>query len=199
MKGFIMSTVSSVGGSSLYQWLQQLNPQNQTGTTATTAVTGGQDSDGDTDGSTASSSGSVGQSTGSGKHHGHGHSHGISSQLQSAITSALGSSNGTTDPNQVIQNAITQFLAANQNGAGGTSATSASTASATSSSSASATDPASQQAAFAQLLSSNGVDPKQFQQDLQTALQSSSSSGGAIDFSKVFQNFPPGSSVNVLA
>jgi hypothetical protein len=50
-----------------------------------------------------------------------------------------------------------------------------------------------------QLLQSYGVDPSQFHQDLFSAIQSSQSQGGSLDFSQIFQNFPPGSAVDVTA
>jgi hypothetical protein len=195
-----MSSISSVGGTGLSQLLQQLNTQSQTltlGQTQTSSTTSPspaatllsaiQDSDGDRDGSSASSA----LSAAGGQHRGHGHHHGLSSQLESAVTNALNSAGGTTDPNQVIQTAIQNLLAGNSNQ---TATSGASTAAG-----ASSTNPTSQEAAFSQLLSSNGVDPSQFQQDLQSAIQGATSSGGSVDFAQLFQNFPPGSSVNLLA
>ena len=191
-----MSSISSVGGTGLSQLLQQLNTQSQTltlGQTQTSSTTSPspaatllsaiQDSDGSSASSALSAAG--------GQHRGHGHHHGLSSQLESAVTNALNSAGGTTDPNQVIQTAIQNLLAGNSNQ---TATSGASTAAG-----ASSTNPTSQEAAFSQLLSSNGVDPSQFQQDLQSAIQGATSSGGSVDFAQLFQNFPPGSSVNLLA
>jgi hypothetical protein len=223
-----MSSVSSVSGNNLFAWLQQIAAQGQgqisatttTPASATPTTTTIPDFDGDTDGSTAS--GSTQETSGHHHHHhggGGGGSHGISSQLESAITSALGSASSTgasgttaaSDPNQIIQTAIENFLkAATQGGTSTTSQgvsdpttsgtpTSATATSTDPSGTATASDPTSQQAAFAQLLKSNGIDPKQFRQDLQTALQESQSQGGTIDFSTVFQNFPPGTTLDTTA
>jgi hypothetical protein len=191
-----MSSISSVGGTGLSQLLQQLNTQSQTltlGQTQTSSTTSPSPASTllsaiqDSDGSSASSA----LSAAGGQHRGHGHHHGLSSQLESAVTNALNSAGGTTDPNQVIQTAIQNLLAGNSNQ---TATSGASTAAG-----ASSTNPTSQEAAFSQLLSSNGVDPSQFQQDLQSAIQGATSSGGSVDFAQLFQNFPPGSSVNLLA
>ncbi len=207
-----MSSVASIGGgSNLYQWLQQIIAQGQSGTIAppsTTATTSNtpttstttsiEDSDGDNDGSTGSS-----QTQGASGHHHHHHggsNKGISTQLESAITSALGSANGSSNPNQVIQTAITNFLQAGTQGTTGTSPQGVTdpNASGTANTGAlSVSDPASQQAAFVQTLQSNGINAKQLQQDLQSALQNAS--GGTVDFSKVFQNFPPGAFLDTTA
>jgi hypothetical protein len=154
------------------------------------------DNDGDSDGS-----GSSGALRGSSGNPG-GFTAGVSAQLQSAITSALGAS-GSSDPNQIIQSAIKQFLAGGSKqpaaGADSDGDTDGSNTSNSSTANSDATDSTAQQATFSQSLSSNGIDGKQFQRDLQTALQSSSSNGGSVNFSKLFQNFPPGSTLDVQA
>lgn len=167
---------------------------------STPVVRRSQDSDGDTDGSTpgsvdGSSSGAQG---------------GFFKQLQDAVTSALGSSGNTSDPNSLIQAAIKQLFAG-QTQAQQSPSTSNQPAAASDSdgdtdgsTSANASDTAgasgnAQQSAFSQLLNSFGVSSQQFQKDVQTALQSSSSNGGAVDVSKLFKSFPPGSVIDTLA
>ena len=55
------------------------------------------------------------------------------------------------------------------------------------------------QPTFSQTLQSAGVDPQQFQQDLQAALQNSNgTSSSGFDFATLFRSFPPGSAVNTL-
>ena len=162
-----MSSISSAGGSSLTQWLQQISAQSPNGTasaaTTASALAGTQDSDGDNDGS---GSAPAGAAQGSGRHHGH---HGFAAKIESAVTSALSSAPAGSDPNQVIQDALKQLL--------GGDTTQSSTG----------TSP----------IASGGTD-SQFQQDLQSALQSSTGNGG-FDFAKLFQNFPPGTTVDVRA
>jgi hypothetical protein len=125
---------------------------------------------------------------------GQAHKHGLSTQLESAITSALqgsGGAAGSSDANQVIQQAITSFLtSAAKSGTSGAAGSNTS-----SSQSAGSTDA---QSVFSQLLQSNGVDADQFQQDLQSAVQSSQQSGQSIDFPSLFQNFPPGSAIDAI-
>ena len=201
-------SVSSLGSSSgLYQWLQQIAANGQSNAAGqTTATAAGQDTDGDTNGSTTSSaSGSSSSVGGASGHHHHGHGgKGITSQIESAITSALNSSTSTSDPNQTIQDAIKNLLNPN----GSTAAANGTTqdkpndgdgddktpAAAAQNTVQGSSQFAQQQAAFSQLLQSYGVDPAQFQKDVQAALQSSQ--GGQPDFSQIFKSFPPGSIIN---
>ena len=136
-------------------------------------------------------------------------------QIQQAVNSALSSSDSSdssTDPNQVIQNAIASVLQNNAAGAatgtsttgtsttGSTAPAGSSTSSGSSSSGAAGQSGSSQdstQQAFALLLEQNGVNAQQFQQDLLSALQGAS--GGQFDAAKAFQSFPPGSVINTLA
>jgi len=187
-------SVSAIGsGSSLLQYLQSIaaNQSSSTDTTASPLSAVGQDSDGDNDGSSGSGV------QGSGHHHGHGGGGGLSSQLESAISSALQNSNGA-DPNTVIQNAIQALLTGTGQAADSTGKTPAdgATASATDGS---GTPPTDSQAAFEALLKSYNVDPQQFKTDLHTAIQASKQTGASLDFSAVFQNFPPGSIVDTTA
>ena len=198
-------SVSSVGsGTSLYQWLQQVQANGQQTSGATAGQVAGQDSDGDTDGSqaagaTAASAISAGATGGA--HHGHHGHHGhpqVSSQLQSAVTSALNSANGSTDPNQTIQDAIKNFLGLNS-----TSSTQNSTSTDPTQTSTTTTPGDStvqqQPGAFAQLLASNGVSEDQFKQDLHSVLQDAQSSGTAVNFGQIFGNLPSGSLVDTTA
>ena len=170
-----MSSVSSVsGGQGLSQLLQQLIAQSQQGQTSAVAPpTAGQDSDGDNDGSSSPASFATSLNQNS-----------FVAQLESTITSALNSAGSLSDPNQVVQGAITQLLT------GGSTQNSAGSAT---------NEPTSQQSSLSQLLTSYGVNGDQFQQNLQAALQNSANTGGPVDFATVFQNLPPGSAVNVLA
>ncbi len=112
------------------------------------------------------------------------------------------SSGSSFDPNQVIQNAIESVLGQNGTGSstGSTDASGdgqSSAATTGSDQSSSSTTGQSSFQAFSQLLSQNGVDASQFQQDLLAAVQNSS--GGQFDAASAFQNFPPGSVVNQVA
>jgi hypothetical protein len=143
-----MSAISSVGSnSSLYSFLQSL--QQSSGSS-----------------STAGSSSGV-QGTHHHHKHGGGGGGGLMSQIQNAVTSALQSSQSsgsTTDPNQVVQNAIAQVL---QNG----STSAATTAAGTSAAGTTASSPQ----AFFQTLQASGVTPQQFLSDFMAALQSTQS------------------------
>ena len=146
------------------------------------------------------------------------------SQIINTDQSALqNSSNSSTDPNQVIQNALEQLFG----GSGSSSSTSSTTsttdgtdstanilataasgttAPATTSSAstdstdgdASSTDSTGDtQQSFSQLLEGFGVNPQQFRSDLITAL--SASGGGSPNSSALFQSFQPGSGVDAVA
>ncbi len=149
-----MSTVSNVGANQgLFQFLQHLQskPQQATGNSG--------------DGQTAEGV--------QGGHHRH-HRDGAGSlfqQIQSAVAAALqanqpGQSGGSSDPNQVIQQAIIQAL----DGAPGQTA-----AGQTAGGNGSATTPVAGaqtgQQNFVQLLQSYGVTPEQFRQDFLLALK----------------------------
>jgi hypothetical protein len=103
-------------------------------------------------------------------------------KIESAVTQALqaSQSNASADPNQVIQNAITQVL-------NGTNATPAPAGA----------DDNSVQATFAETLKQFGVDPQQFRQDLLSALQHVK--GSATGTGTTSQFFPTGSLLNTIA
>jgi hypothetical protein len=128
------------------------------------------------------------QSAGSGQplqNPGFGDRHALMAKIESAVTTALQSSpsNASANPDQVIQNAITQVLSAN---AGSTQSTA--------STSQSPTDNESVQANFIQTLKEFGIDPQQFRQDLFSALQNFK--GGATGANAASQLFPSGSILN---
>lgn len=183
--------MSSVGGlgQSIIQYLQNLNSNplaSQTATASDASIV--QDADGDGDGST--------QGVGGGHYHHHGGGE-FFQQIQSAVTSALQSAQSSdlsSDPNQVIQNAIAQVIKLYQSGA---NSTADQTASNGTPSPADGKGPAAN-GAFAQLLQSNGVDPQQFQQDFLSAIQSAQS-GQSADAASVFSSFPSGSAVDTVA
>lgn len=113
------------------------------------------------------------------------HAHGqLRQKIQDAVIGALQDpANAGADPNTVIQTAISNVLKGNDLSplpAG--------------------EDPAAQKATFDALLKANGVDASQFQADFQAAMaDAKNSNGGSIDFGKIFQTFPKGSSLDVVA
>jgi hypothetical protein len=152
-----MSTVSSISSNSnLYQFLQNLQQ------------------------SSGISSATGGGSGVQGAHHHHKHgggggSGGLMSQVQNAVTSALQSaksSGSTTDPNQIVQNAIAQVLQNDSTAATAGSSTTAATAGAATAGTTAASSPQ----AFFQTLQASGVSPQQFLSDFMAALQSTQSS-----------------------
>jgi hypothetical protein len=178
-----MSSVSSVGSSQdLYSVLQSLTAQDTSNTTtAASQIDAGQDPS-STDGTSESQ----------GHHH---HHHGIPSQIESAVTNALQNLQPGEDPNQAIQDAISnQLKAAGGQTAGGSSTTPTSTDPTSSTSSASSTSDAE----FQSLLKSFNIDPQQFKQDFQTAVKNVNQ-GGNVDFPTLFQSFPPGSAIDTTA
>ncbi len=119
---------------------------------------------------------------------GYGPHHALMAKIEAAVTTALQSSqtNASADPNQVIQNAISQVLTANASSTQ-TAATTAQTP----------TDDGSTEATFLQTLRQFGIDPQQFHQDLVAALQSFK--GGATGASIASLPFPSGSLLNTSA
>lgn len=185
-----MSAISSVG-SGLQQFAQgiSVNAPDGAATAPQAATAGGGDAV-------------------QGAHHHHrggGHGGGAGfAKVQQAVTSALeaAQSNGSsTDPNQVIQDAIKQAFQQNQ--AGGTS--SAPTANGTdtggdqdgSAAAGGSTSPDAARQAFAQTLQSFGVSEQQFHADFAAALQGAQ--GGQADASAAFKSFPAGSVVDTAA
>jgi hypothetical protein len=193
-----MSAISGYDPRTHYLYLQSLNASQLAAQNAAASQTKpAQDSDGDSDGSTQSSSGGQGVSGGDP----------LFQQIQSAVTSALQSaqsSASTNNPNQVIQNAITQIFKSKQNNANGQSGQTSVSGNDpdgdgdTDTPGVADNDGSTTQSAFAQLLQSNGVNAQQFQQDFLSAVQSAQN-GGSSDASSVFSTFPPGSLVDTLA
>jgi hypothetical protein len=194
-QGIVMSSISGVGTSGLYQYYPT-SQNSQTSATSANSIDGIL-----TQGSThahgkhqhkgTSETNSLGTSTGA-----TGSSSRIQ-QLQNAVVSALQStqSNAGADPNQTVTNAIASIFKNNLN-ATSTSATdtdSDDTANSTSTTSTADT----QESDFAQTLQDYGIDSQQFQQDFQNAVQQSQ--GGQVDPSQAFRSFPPGLIVDTTA
>ncbi len=158
----------------------------------------------------------------SGAHHrhgGHGGGAGGLQQLLQTVQNALSSSSASsTDPNQVITNALQQLFGGSGDGTAtdgqgsdsstlvgnaGTTQTVGSTGTTSSSSSSTSTDADSVDGSdanspaqtLAQLLQGYGVSPQQFRSDVISAL---SGTGGSLNES-LFQNFEPGSGVDAVA
>jgi hypothetical protein len=178
-KDSAMSSISSTGtnpNDPYYTLLQQLNGQNAAGSSAASNSASVDALDPPTDDATASAA--------SAEAHEGRRRHGLSGQIESAVSGALQSAAPGTNPNQTIQNAIEKAL---KNGVEQGATQTGATATAT------------PQSTFAQTLQSAGVDPQQFQQDLQAALQNSNgTSSSGFDFATLFRSFPPGSAVNTL-
>jgi hypothetical protein len=150
-----------------------------------------------------------------GHHHGHG-SHGAQnvslSKIASAVTNALKSApaGAKSNPNQLIQNAITQLLS----GTSGTSSTQTATPlngiASTNAASISTIDPEETNAtnetdtdenfspaSFLQTLQNFGVSPEQFREDFMTAMKTANASQTGT--SNPFKKFPPGSLLDTTA
>jgi hypothetical protein len=131
-------------------------------------------------------------------HHGHGGAE-MFQKLQSAVTTALqaAQSDGSSDPNQVVEDAIQKVLAGKSDSSGqGNSQASSNDGSGDQA--ASATDssqnaPDSRQAFF-DTLKSYGIDPQQFHADFVAAVKQAKE--GQADPSSAFQSFPPGTLVD---
>ncbi|MGA2231514.1 MAG: hypothetical protein ABSH22_11490 [Tepidisphaeraceae bacterium] len=194
-----MSAISGYDPNSYYQYLQALNhsqlaAQNAAGARAAAAQSGGEDAAGSAQGSYGSPRGGYGGGP-------------LFQQLATVVTSALQtakSSGSGADPNQVIQSAIAQVIKNQPNpppgnpgqapppdndpdGDGDTDTPGVADS-----------DGSSAQAAFTQLLQSNGVNAQQFQADFLAAVQSAQSgdAGDATDPSGALSSFPPGSLVD---
>jgi hypothetical protein len=199
-----MSSISSIGGgidlSQYYQGVAGTNSASPASTTAATTAISSTDPTSSTD---------AGQQV-HGHHHRGGHGKGggansqLFSQLQTAVTSALQSATPGTDPNQTIEEAISQVFQNNNSAAQTGSETQQ----------ASTTDPNAAQAntplsttpsgngtsgnsalqAFFQTLQSAGVNPQQFHQDFFTAVQNAQN--GSVNPSTALQSLPIGSLVD---
>lgn len=180
-----MSSINSVGsGQDLYRFLQSIRSSY-----GSSQAGGGIDSDGD---------GCCGHCADGGQSYG-----GLFKQIETVVTDALNAakSDPSSDPNQVIQNAITQFFQDNGLTAPGSDATGNANSDPdhdgdTDAAGQADNDGATIQAFF-QLLQSLGVDPQQFRQDFLAAIQDAQN--GQVDPNTAFQSFPPGGQFNSQA
>ena len=185
-----MSSISSVGnGVDLFQVLQQATGADTT--SSATLATQIADQTPSTDET---------QQTEEAGHHHKGH-HGLHSKIESAVTTALQSADPSEDPNKVVQDAIASVLKGTDGtdtGQSGSAVPGGQTGAAGAAGGAGSTS----QSDFAQLLQANGISASQFQSDLKAAWTDGStdgSGGGGLDFSKLFQSFPPGSAIDTTA
>lgn len=191
-------SITSITGSdqALAQFYQQISGSNSSSTVAAPAAA-------------ASSATVTDPSTGAqpaqaaGQHH-HGHG-GFFKKIESAVTTALqaAKSDPSADPNKVVQDAIAKVFKDNgQTPPAGTDASAGVKPESDSDADASATQPnadiSSARQAFAATLKGFGIDANQFHQDFLAAVQGVQS-GGSSDTSTLFQDFPPGSSVDTTA
>ncbi|HEY1685360.1 MAG TPA: hypothetical protein VGG19_11395 [Tepidisphaeraceae bacterium] len=198
-----MSAVSGIGNSAIYQYLQatQASQSTQSGVSGSSSA------------SSASSVQAAINNSGSSKAHGS-HRHQDDSaamaqpggtggsqrmqQLQNAVVTALqtAKANPSSDSNDIVQSAIASIFKNSMNAsapqAAGTDADGDDDGSATA-----ASDTDTEQSTFFDTLQQYGIDPQQFQQDFQTAVQQAQ--GGEIDSSTAFQSFPPGVIVDTTA
>lgn len=185
-----MSAISSVG-SGLQQFVQGISVNAANGAASTQQAT-------------AATAAGGGDAVQGGHHHHRGGGGAGFAKVQQAVTSALEaaqSSGSSTDPNQVIQDAIKQAFQQNQ--AGGASATPAASGTDAdggqdgSAATGGSTSPDAARQAFAQTLQSFGVSEQQFHADFAAAMQGAQ--GGQVDASAAFKSFPAGSVVDTAA
>jgi hypothetical protein len=167
-----MAAIAGIGASALLQFVQGLGSSTPA-PTATTATPNA-------------------PKQGGGAHHRHGQ--GGLKQIQSAVLGALQSAKtaaGTasaggsiSDPDQVIQDAIAKVLK---------SKIAAPTADAGGTTDVNATDAAPQ--SFEDILQSFGVTPQQFESDFSAAIKGAQN--GQANSASVFQNFQPGSLLDI--
>ena len=185
-----MSSISSLSSSAsgLYSFIQSLSGNNQTSAASAASSTD----------PTQSASGQAVGAAG-GHHHHHGGS-GAMKQIQDAVTNALQtaqSSGSSSDPNQIIEDAIAKVLQ-NNNGAttgttlGGTSDADGDGDGSTGANGAGGTSAQS----FQQILKSFGVSPQQFHQDFLSAVKDAQ--GGQMNPLTAMQSFPVGSTVDTI-
>lgn len=183
-----MSTIS-VGGLSQFYQSVSVNPpvQADDSTDAVNATT---------DASSAPNSAAPQQAQEVHYHHHHGGGQ-FFQKLQTAVTDALQSAkaDGSSDPNQVVQNAIENVLKGDQSSTPDGSSDQTNTA--TDSAASGSIDPQAAREAFFQTLQSYGVDPAQFHQDFLSAIHDARN--GNDDPSSAFKSFPPGSNVDTTA
>lgn len=202
-----MSAVSSSSGAGLFQFLQGLSQYDQSPATSIasgTGSTGSVDTTGDANTQTSAAT------QGAQGHHHHGGGSGGNGEffqkIQQAVSSALQSaqsSGSTSDPNQIVENAIASVLGTgsssnSSSSASGTTAADGSTSTTTNSNAGSTTTPGtSPQEAFSNLLQSAGITAQQFHADFLSAVKDAQ--GGNVNSSTAFQNFGPGAALNTAA
>lgn len=168
------SAIAALGGPSLTQWVQKITKRKAHGSSGST---------------TASTSSSGSQGTNSAA---------LLTQVQQAVTTALQSSqaDGASDPNQIVEDAITKLLKNMGIGSntGTTSPATNSTAGSTTASAQTAPTDASKQA-FASLLQSVGISPQQFQADFQAAVRDAQR--GSVNPNTALRSVPIGSALDV--
>ena len=180
-----MSAISSSTGPDLYQWLQQVGLQPSTSASpnpVATAATQAQNALSNPQDPNATDTASA-----TPHHHGHHQHQNAAGKIESAVTSALQSAPDGSDPNQIIKDAITKALQSGNSQSNNANNPSPTTTNTNGSNTSGTSDP------FTQLLQSHGINPQQFQQDLQDALSTQSSGGSSVDFATLFKNFAPGS------
>jgi len=109
----------------------------------------------------------------------------LQKKIRDAVTAALQNpANATTDPNKVIEQAITNVLTGHD-----TTVPSLDT-----------TDWQTQKTQFDALLRSKGVDSSQFHADFLAAMvDAKAAGGGTTDYSKILKNVPPGWTLDTVA
>ena len=186
-----MSAVSGVSNSSMLSWLQptlSIAPSSTpaaakpgvSASTSTAAPTGGVPS--------------VGRA-----HHRHGGGK-MAKQVQDAVTSALESSRqsgDTTNPNQVIEDAIAKLLTGSGATAAASGSATASTADADNDDDQASGAAASNASSFEQTLQSFGVSPQQFRSDFLAAVKDAQ--GGQTNSGSALSGFAKGVMVDEIA
>jgi hypothetical protein len=170
------SAIASLGGPSLAHWVRAATKKIKHGTAG--AATN------------SSSSATTSQSAASGN---------LLGQIQQSVTTALQSAqaDGGTDPNQVVEDAITKILKNMGVGSSSANSATAATTSGTAAPAATSETPPSNAAnqAFASLLQSVGISPKQFQADFQAAVKDAQR--GSPNPNANLQSIPIGSTLDV--
>lgn len=184
-----MSSISSLSGgaSGLYSFIQSLTGTNQSSATSAASSTD------------PTQSSSTGQAvTGAGGHHHHHGGGGAMKQIQDAVTNALQtaqSSGSSTDPNQIIEDAIAKVLQNNNSATSSNGAQGAADPDGDGDAPGGATGSNNAQS-FQQLLQSVGVSPQQFHQDFLAAVKDAQ--GGQMNPLTALQSFPVGSTVDMI-
>jgi hypothetical protein len=201
-----MSSISSVGGNSLALYFQNLSATSNTSASNATTATSPTTTTSSTDGT------DLAQAIQGGHRHHHGHADAGKSeffqQLQTAVSGALQSAQqGGTDPNQAVEDAISQIFKNNSSATSPSSATANQPASVNDpdgdgdGSPAQGSGPAgktqnSTLQSFLNTLQSYGIDPQQFHQDFLAA--ATNAQNGASNTSTAFQSIPPGTLIDAI-